>query len=115
VRLETYLGGDYPSWRELTFGFKPVSTKAIALNPKVIARLAKLGKLHGSLPLVWRFHGPDKPALVDVGVEEHPVLPRVFGAVMPVRVASLSEAARLLRDGKGLMTAADVRDGGDGE
>ena len=39
-------------------------TDAIALNPDLVARLVKLGKLHGS-PLLWRFGGRDKAAVED--------------------------------------------------
>jgi hypothetical protein len=79
VRLDTY-DGSYPSWRTVTHGFKPVTTKAIALNTDFLARLGKLGKLHGG-PLLWQFGGADKLALLEVADSN----PRTRGVVMPVR------------------------------
>ncbi len=80
VRLDTY-DGTYPSWRGVTTGFKPVTTKAIALNPDFIARLGKLGKLHDGRPLLWHFGGADKAALIEVADAN----PSTRGVVMPVR------------------------------
>lgn len=79
VRLDTY-DGSYPSWRAITNDFKPVTTKAIALNPDFLARLGKLGKLHGG-PLLWQFGGVDKAAHLEVADSN----PRTRGVVMPVR------------------------------
>lgn len=74
--------GEYPNWRSVVPGFSPVTTEAIALNPEIVGRLAKLGKLNGEdNPLVWRFGGPDKMAQVEVAHSD----PFVHGVVMPVR------------------------------
>lgn len=81
LQLDVY-GGDYPAWRSLATGLASVSTDAIALNPEIVGRLARLGKLHGNLPLVWRFGGESKPAAIEVLDSE----PNVCGVVMPVRL-----------------------------
>lgn len=71
----------YPSWRALTTGFSPVTTHAIALNPELLERLAKLRRWHKSAPLVWTFGGPERVAAIELGGSE----PHVSGLVMPMR------------------------------
>lgn len=72
---------NYPNWRKtLADGFKPVRTDAVALHTERLTALAKLGKLHTG-PVLWRFGGRDKMAMIEVGDSD----PRVAGAVMPVR------------------------------
>jgi hypothetical protein len=78
LALELY-EGDFPSWRKVEAGFAATKTDAIALNPDLVARLVKLGKLHAS-PLLWRFGGRDKAALVDVEGS-----PPIHGLAMPMR------------------------------
>lgn len=80
IKLRTYEGA-YPNWRSMLGRFEGEETKAVALNPLVLGRLAKLGKLHGDGAILWRFGGADRMALLDVAHAE----PYVTGAVMPVR------------------------------
>lgn len=80
LRLGVYEGA-FPNWRKVTAGFEPASTSALALNPEIIGRLAKLDKYHAGRPLRWRFGGENRMALVEVADGE----PAVAGAAMPVR------------------------------
>lgn len=80
LKLRTY-EGDFPQWRKVLPGFIPHQTSAIALNPEIVGRLSKLGKLNGNRPLRWTFGGENQMALVEVLDSE----PLVTGAVMPVR------------------------------
>jgi hypothetical protein len=80
VTLEVH-EGDYPNWRKALGSFTAVKTAAVALNPEIVGRLAKLGKYHGDKPLVWRWGAESKAALVEVGHS----FPFVSGAAMPVR------------------------------
>lgn len=80
LKLGTY-EGDFPAWRRVLPGFAPHQTSTIALNPEIVGRLAKLGKLNGNRPLRWTFGGAGQMALVEVLESE----PLVTGAVMPVR------------------------------
>lgn len=80
VRVGLY-GAEWPDWRSLWDSFKPKQTRALALNPTLIARLAKLGDFAEG-PLIWHFGGVDKtPSRVTIGVP--PVV--VQGLVMPWR------------------------------
>lgn len=80
LKLRTY-EGDFPQWRRVLPDFLPVKTQAIGLNPEIIGRLSKLGRLHHGRPLVWTFGGENRMALVEVLDSE----PTITGAVMPVR------------------------------
>lgn len=80
LKLRAY-EGEYPNWRKVLSGFDRKRTDAIALNTEIIGRLSKLGKWHGDQPLLWRFGGQDRMALLEVASSE----PHVEGAVMPVR------------------------------
>lgn len=80
LKLQTY-EGEFPSWRRVLPGFDRVKTEQIALNPEIVGRLAKLGKLNGDRPLLWTFGGENRMALVEV----HESDPLITGAVMPVR------------------------------
>lgn len=80
VKLRTY-EGSFPDWRRLLDGFKPVSTKTIALSPEILGRLAKLGAVQGDRPLGWTFGGSAKMARLVVLESD----PHVEGVVMPVR------------------------------
>lgn len=71
---------EYPGWRSMVTGFRPETTKSVALNPEIVERLAKLRKWNPG-PLVWRFGGAERAASVEVGDSE----PHVSGLVMPVR------------------------------
>lgn len=79
LKLPAY-EGDFPSWRQVVDGFERVSTSVIALNPEIVGRLAKLGKLNGGASLVWHFGGETRMARVEVMHSE----PHVEGLVMPV-------------------------------
>ncbi len=80
LKLMTY-EGEYPHWRKLLPGFEPERTTAIALNPEIVGRLSKLGKINQGRPLLWTFGGENQMALVEVLDSD----PHVGGAVMPVR------------------------------
>ena len=80
LQLPTY-EADYPAWRPLVAAFKPKRTTDIGLNPEVIGRLAKLGKLHAETPIVWTFGGETAMARLDLPRSD----PRISGVVMPVR------------------------------
>lgn len=71
----------WTDWRAFVGRFTGEETKAIALNPTVLERLVKLGKIHGR-SLVWTFGGHDRMALIEVRDSE----PWVAGAVMPIRL-----------------------------
>lgn len=68
--------GEFIDWRLAVGKFKAVSTKAVALNPEILGRLAKLGGLYPE-PLVWQFGGVNQMALLELGV--------IRGAVMPIK------------------------------
>lgn len=80
VQLPTF-EGPYPEWRRVVAGFKPKTTTEIGLNPEIVGRVAKLGKLHADTPLVWTFGGKDAMARLDLPRSD----PRIEGVVMPVR------------------------------
>jgi len=80
VQLAT-CDGAYPSFQPLLDAWKPVRTDAIALNPVMVTKLAKVAKLHGDVPIKWRWGGNNKPAAVEMGSGE----PLVSGLVMPSR------------------------------
>jgi hypothetical protein len=80
LKLGTY-EGVFPEWRKVLPGFEPVKTTAIALNPEIVGRLSKLGKINQGRPLRWTFGGADQMALVEVLDSD----PLITGAVMPVR------------------------------
>lgn len=85
LRLET-IQQDFVSWRHPLASFQPVRTTAIALNPDIVRRLAKLGPLHGNAALRWHFGGPDKVALIEIGAQGvEPGDVHVQGGVMPIR------------------------------
>lgn len=88
VVLSTY-DGEYPHWRKLVEGFTPRRTEAVAINPELVARLARLGKYHGGA-LIWRWGGVKKPAGIEIDNGD----PFVGGLVMPVLVPAL-EGERL--------------------
>lgn len=68
-------------WRALLGQFRGEQTPAIALNPEILGRLVKLGKIFDH-PLVWTFGGTDRVALIEV----RDSVPWVAGGVMPVRL-----------------------------
>lgn len=71
---------DFPDWRELISGWEAVDTAALALTPELVGRVCKAARWADG-PLVWKFAGPDRPALVDYVESE----PHVSGLVMPRR------------------------------
>jgi hypothetical protein len=76
--------GEYPNWRHLVDGFVEKRTTAVALNPEILGRLSKLGKLGGS-SLIWHWSGHDKPAKVELADTT------VRGLVMPQLARELRE------------------------
>lgn len=86
LKLAVY-EGVFPAYRKLLHEFAPKRTDAVALNPELVGRLAKVGKFNENRPLRWRFGGADKMALVEVEGDPH-----IYGAVMPMRVDWGSEA-----------------------
>lgn len=73
--------GEYPTWRSLMVGRDPIATERVALNPDLLARLAKLGKIQAETRLGLSFTGQDKPVAVDL-IDSHPF---VSGLAMPCR------------------------------
>lgn len=73
--------GEFVNWRPMTFATVPAPADAIVLNPDIVARLGKLGKLLPSSLLAFRWSGPDRAATVTLTGAE----PSVEGLVMPVR------------------------------
>ncbi len=69
--------GDYPRWQEILATHEAMAVEAITLNPEIIGRLSKLGRIFPGEFLHWRFGGPGGAALVEIGP--------IFGAAMPVR------------------------------
>ena len=90
VVLESW-EGQWPAWRAVLGGFRSVDTETIALNPEIVGRLAKLGKVYPAGLLGWTFGGPEKAALVSVIYAE----PAVEGLVMPVRWDFSANAPRV--------------------
>lgn len=78
--------GTFPDWRAIAAGFSPATTSAVALNPEVVERLAKVRK-HAAGPLLWEFGGADKAALVEYSNSD----PLVHGVVMPIRDSEREE------------------------
>lgn len=81
VQLALYEGA-YPNWRRVVSEFRGVRTDVVALNPDLVGRLAKLGKLHTGAALRWRFGGIDKAAHVSVETDDL----TISGLVMPLKV-----------------------------
>lgn len=75
--------GDYPNWREILATHKAIKTDAIAINPEIIGRLARLGRFYDE-PLVWRFGGAHGAALLSIGP--------IRGAAMPMRWPGIDDA-----------------------
>lgn len=85
LRLPTR-DGEFPDWRNIVDKFVAQRTTQIALNPDVVGRLAKLGKLHDNAPLLWNFGGEHKAALFEVRNSD----PALTGVFMPVRLGGES-------------------------
>ena len=79
LRLRCY-EGEFPTWRSLLAYHEGKRTSAVALNPDVLGRIAKLGKYHAG-SVLWHFGGVDKVARIEVEDSE----PHVVGLVMPMR------------------------------
>lgn len=101
--------GTFPDWRAIASSFTAATTSAVALNPEVVERLAKVRK-HADGPLLWEFGGADKAALVEYSNSD----PLVHGVVMPVRDPEKDEHREPpsnvinLRAASGVVTVADV-------
>ncbi len=65
VTLPVY-EGSWPDWRAMVSGHHVRKTSVVALHPSRLSALARLGKLYGNRPILWRFGGADAPALVEV-------------------------------------------------
>ena len=77
----------FPSWRDLLADWTGEPTAAIALNPEQLGRIAKASTWADG-PLVYKFRGPERAALVDY-VESDP---HVSGLAMPRRWVLEDEA-----------------------
>lgn len=75
--------GKYPEWRSILGTHKAAKTDAIAINPEIIGRLARLGRFYAE-PLVWRFGGALGAALLSIGP--------IRGAAMPMRWPGIDDA-----------------------
>jgi len=71
---------DYPAWRGIVLGHESRSADDIAFNPERIERVAKVRRWADG-PLLWRFAGEDRPALVLFPESD----PEISGVVMPAR------------------------------
>ncbi|MEG1971476.1 MAG: hypothetical protein RR101_15300, partial [Burkholderiaceae bacterium] len=71
----------FPDWRTMLDGWAPLEASATAYNPDVLARVCGASKWCDG-PLVWKFAGPEKAAVVDY-IES---FPHVSGLVMPRRL-----------------------------
>jgi hypothetical protein len=91
VMLDSYEGQWPTGWRSVMGGFRPVDTGTIALNPDIVGRLARLGKVHPAGLLGWTFGGKDRAARVEVIYAE----PAVEGLVMPCRWDFSANAPRV--------------------
>lgn len=80
VELRVY-EAEWVTWRALVAQFVGEQTGVVALNPDLLDRLVKLGKIHGK-PLVWTFGGHDRLALVEIRDSD----PWVTGCAMPMRL-----------------------------
>lgn len=80
LQLDVY-DGTYPAWRPILGNHRTISTELVALNPEIVGRLSKVGKIHPASTLGWRFGGPDRAAAVEIINSE----PAVSGVVMPCR------------------------------
>ena len=78
LKLQSY-EGEYPNWRNMTF--KPEKTTSIALNPDIVGRLAKLGKIQAGTTLGFEWAGKIGAARLELLDSD----PRVVGLVMPCR------------------------------
>lgn len=102
--------GIFPNWRAIASSFSPATTSAVALNPEVVERLAKVRK-HAAGPLLWEFGGADKAALVQYSNSD----PHVHGVVMPISDPEKDEQSREpesnvidLRTASGVVFAGDL-------
>jgi hypothetical protein len=80
LKLPTY-EGTYPNWRSLASSFEARTTKAIALGPTIVGRLAKLGKVQPGSLLGFEWAGEERAARVELINSD----PHVDGLVMPCR------------------------------
>jgi hypothetical protein len=105
--------GVYPTWRTLLEQFTPELTTQLALAPKVVGQLAKIGQWYPRARLGWSFGGENKAARLTVIDSE----PYVEGVVMPVRWDIDANAPRVddvVAEAEGI--ARDAADaGGDDE
>lgn len=75
--------GPWPTWRAVWNAWEAEQTSEVFFSPEVIvARVGRLGKLHPSGIVHWRFGGLHGPALIDI----EPSDPHVCGLAMPTRV-----------------------------
>jgi hypothetical protein len=62
-------------------GLEPIETMQVALNPDLLARMAKVSDLNGGRVWEWRFAGEKRPAVISVRESE----PWISGLAMPCR------------------------------
>lgn len=79
VTLSVY-EGEWPEWKRFISEFHAEETAVIALHHDRLGALAHLGKLHGGVPILYRFAGANRGALIEVAESE----PRITGVAMPV-------------------------------
>jgi hypothetical protein len=70
----------YPAWRDIVLSHSSQSAEDIAFNPERIERVAKVRRWADG-PLLWRFAGENRPALVLFPDSD----PEISGVVMPAR------------------------------
>lgn len=85
VALEIY-EGEWTDWRGILTRQSPEAVETIALNPDLLGRFNKLGKLYNGAPAIWTFGGSEGMARVvvakdDVGTGS------IEGGIMPVRLS----------------------------
>lgn len=85
VALEIY-EGSWLDWRSVLTKHAPAPVETIGLNPEILGRFNKLGKLYGGAAAVWAFGGPEGMARVviakdDIGTGS------IEGGIMPVRLS----------------------------
>jgi hypothetical protein len=78
VTLPSVGGMEFPAWRKLMVDREFTPTDALGLDPKLVARFARVKDAARQHMLV-KFCGPSKPAVISIGSQ-------FFGLVMPVRI-----------------------------
>lgn len=69
-----------PDWRPIVHAFAAEETKHVTLNPEIVERLGRVRR-YADGPLVWKFGGADRPAMVDWPASD----PHIQGVITPRR------------------------------